>query len=201
MWVIVALAALAGLIVLVLSVPLDAALNMDASARPRFRLRLVWLFGLVNKELSKKEKKHEEKKEVTREKRRKKRRIGFRTILRILRTKGLLKQVKNLVKGVLGQLKIKELAVNLELGLDDPADTGFLFALIESTRPFVSSTSRYRIRVQPSFQEEAVFEGNLHGILRLRPIMLVWPVLRFVFSLAVLRAAKTLVLSRWKGKK
>lgn len=172
--------------------PVDAALNIDTSVRPKFRLRLVWLFGLVSKEVKREKKKPEKKR---------KRRIGFRTISRILRIKGLLRQVKDLVRDVIGQLKIRELAVNLKLGLDNPADTGFLFASIGSITPFLSLPSQYQLRVQPSFYDEAVFEGYLHGVLRLWPIKLVRPFVRFVFSLATLRVVKVLVLSKWKRKK
>lgn len=192
MWVIATLAGLAGLTIFVLCVPLDAALNIDTSVRPKFRLRLVWLFGLVSKEVKREKKKPEKKR---------KRRIGFRTISRILRIKGLLRQVKDLVRDVIGQLKIRELAVNLKLGLDNPADTGFLFASIGSITPFLSLPSQYQLRVQPSFYDEAVFEGYLHGVLRLWPIKLVRPFVRFVFSLATLRVVKVLVLSKWKRKK
>lgn len=192
MWVIATLAGLAGLTIFVLCMPVDAALNIDTSVRPKFRLRLVWLFGLVSKEVKREKKKPEKKR---------KRRIGFRTISRILRIKGLLRQVKDLVRDVIGQLKIRELAVNLKLGLDNPADTGFLFASIGSITPFLSLPSQYQLRVQPSFYDEAVFEGYLHGVLRLWPIKLVRPFVRFVFSLATLRVVKVLVLSKWKRKK
>ena len=201
MWVIATLAGLAGLTIFVLCVPVDAALNIDTSGRPKFRLRLVWLFGLVSKEVKREKKKPEEKKAPPKKKPKKKRRIGFRTISRILRIKGLLRQVKDLVRDVIGQLKIRELAVNLKLGLDNPADTGFLFASIGSITPFLSLPSQYQLRVQPSFYDEAVFEGYLHGVLRLWPIKLVSPFVRFVFSLATLRVVKILVLSKWKRKK
>ena len=194
MWVIATLAGLVGLIILVLCVPLDAVLSMDASGRPKFRLRLVWLFGLISKEVSREKKKPEEKLK-------KKRGIGFRNTLKILRTRGLPGQLKDLVRSLLGQLKIKELAANLKLGLHNPADTGLLFALIGSTTPFLSLPSQYQIRVQPSFYDETVFEGHLHGVLRLRPIRLVGPFMRLVFSLAALRVVKILVLSKWKRKK
>ena len=201
MWVIATLAGLAGLIIFILCVPLDAVLNIDTSVRPKFRLRLEWLFGLVSKEVKRGEKKPEEKKKIAKEKPKKKRRKDFRTILRILRTKGLLKQLKDLVKDVLGQLKIRELMVNLKLGLDNPADTGFLFASIGVMTPFLGLHSQYQIRVQPSFENEAVFEGYLHGVLRLWPIKLARPFIRFGFSLAALRVVKILVLSKWKRKK
>ncbi len=194
MWVIATLAGLVGLIILVLCVPLDAVLSMDASGRPKFRLRLVWLFGLISKEVSREKKKPEEKLK-------KKRGIGFRNTSKILRTRGLPGQLKDLVRNLLGQLKIKELAVNLKLGLHNPADTGLLFALIGSTTSFLSLPSQYQIRVQPSFYDETVFEGHFHGVLRLRPIKLVGPFMRLVFSLAALRVVKILVLSKWKRKK
>lgn len=200
MWIIATLGGLAGLIILVLCVPLDATLNVDSSGKPKFRARLEWLFGLLSKELGRAKKKPEEKKVVTGEKRKKKRRMGFGTILKILRTKGLPRQIKNLVRDVLGQLKIRELAVNLRLGLDNPADTGFLFALIGATTPFLRLPSQYQITVQPSF-DKAVFEGFSYGHVRLRPIKLVGPFIRFVFSLAALRVVKILVLSKWRGKK
>ena len=192
MWVIATLAGLAGLTIFVLCVPLDAALTIDTSGRPKFRLRLVWLFGLVSKEVKREKKKPEKKR---------KRRIGFRPISRILRIKGLLRQLKDLVRDIIGQLTIRELAVNLKLGLDNPADTGFLFASIGSITPFLNLPSQYQLRVQPSFYDEAVFEGHLHGVLRLWPIKLITPFIRFVFSLAVLRVVKILVLSKWKRKK
>ena len=202
MWVIAILAGLVGLVILALCVPLDAALSIDTSRRPRFRLKMTWFFGLISKESGREKKKPEEKIEVTKEKRKKKkRRIKFSTILKILQTKGLLPQFVSLLKGILGQLKIKELAVNLKLGLENPADTGFLFSLIGSITPFLSLPSRYQLKVQPSFYDEAVFEGYLRGVLRLQPIKIVGPMLRFVFSLATLRVVKTLVLSKWKRKK
>ena len=103
--------------------------------------------------------------------------------------------------GIFTQFKIRELAVSIKLGLGDPADTALVFALIGSTIPFLSLPSQYQVRVQPSFSDEPVFDGYLHGVLRLRPIGLAWPLLRFVFSLAVLRVVKIVVLSKWKRKK
>jgi hypothetical protein len=197
LWVIAALAGLAGLTILVLCVPLDVAFNIDMSGKPEFKLRLVWFFGLISKELSRENKKPEAKRKITKEKRR----IWFRTTLRILRTKGMPRQLKDLVKDILGQLKIRELGVNLKLGLDNPADMGLVFALMGATTPFLRLPSQYQIRVQPSFYGEAVFEGYLQGVLRLWPITLVWSLLRFIFSLAAFRVVKILVLSKWKMKK
>lgn len=196
MWVIAALAGLIGLFILVLCVPLDAKLSINTSEKPRFRLRLELFFGLIGKDLPREKKKPEAKREAAQEKRKKKRKIDFRTILKILRTRGLLKQIKNLVKGILGQFQIRELTVNLKLGLEDPADTGLVFALIGSTMSFLNLPPRYQISLQPSFDDEAVFEGYLSGVLRLQPVRLAVPLLRFIFSLTTLRVVKIFVVNR-----
>jgi hypothetical protein len=195
LWVIAALASLAVLIVLVLSVPLDMALHLDVYGRLRFQMKLTWLFGLVSKEVGK-EKRVAEGKPKPR-----KRRVKARTIFKILRTKGVLRQGKDLLRDVLRRLKIRELRVNFRVGLDDPADTGLLFALIGPATLFLGSSRVHEIRVEPSFGDEIVCEGYLYGALRLWPIQLVIPLLRFVFSLATIRAVKILVVTKWKRKR
>ncbi len=195
MWVIAALASLAVLVILVLCVPLETVVRLDADGRPRFRMRLVWLFGLVSKEITKAKKKPEEERRVT-EGKRKPRKRKARTILKILRTRGLLRQLKRLLKDILRRLKIRNLAADITVGLGDPADTGLLFALIGPATFFLGSSRMHDIRVQPSFEDEAVFKGYLSGAVRLLPIQLVIPSLRFVFSLATIRVVKTLVVRK-----
>ncbi len=198
MWAVAALASLAALIVLLLCVPLDIRLNVDVPGKPM--VRLAWLFGLVSKEITRRKKKPEEKRPAVRRKPRA-RKIRARAVFDILRTRGLLKQVSGLLKGILRCLKIKEFGANFRVGLDNPADTGLLFAFVGPATVFLSSAFPCEIRVQPSFDDEAVFEGYLHGTLRLRPIKVATPFLRFVFSLATIRVIKTLVLTKWKRKK
>ncbi len=202
MWVIAALISLAVLIVIALLVPLDVKLHIDVYGRPKFRMRLAWLFGLVSKEIAKKEKKPEDKRKTDRgERKPRKRGPAARTILEILRARGLPGQIKLLLKGILRLPRIKDLAADLKVGLGDPADTGLLFALIGPATFFVGSSFPNQIKVQPSFADEAVLEGSLHGTLRLRPIQLIPPLLRFVFSLPAIRVAKILVVTKWRRKK
>ena len=202
MWVVIALASLAAIIIFVLCIPLNAVLDIDIYGRPKFRLRLVWFFGLVSRGITKGRKKPKEEKRIAEGKRkRKKRKIKARTIFKILRTRGLLGQIKHLLRDILKCLKIRDLRADFRVGLDDPADTGLLFALIGPTIFFLGSSRVHEIRVQPSFEDEAVFEGYLHGAVRLVPIQLVMPLLRFVFSLATLRLIKILVLAKWERTK
>ncbi len=200
MWVVAILAGLAGLVILVLCVPLDMAFRVDVYGKPKLRLRLVWLFGLVSKELGREKKRAREKKEVLKEKPKKKRRARSGTIFKILRVRGLLAQFKSLLRGVIRSFRISQLEANFRVGLDNPADTGFLLAVIGPATLFLNRSFPHRIRVQPSFTE-AVFEGFSSGNLSLRPIQLVPPIVRFVFSLATIRVLKVLALTKWKRKR
>lgn len=202
MWAVVILCSLIVVGALLLCVPLDMSFRLNVYGRPEFRIRLTWLFGLVSKEV-KSRKKRAEQKEETVERRRKRggRGKGTRAIFKILRTKGLLRQLKRLVKDVLNCLKVRELRVNFRVGLDDPADTALVFGPIGLAMLFLEAYSPYEIAVQPSFDGEAVFEGYSYGAVRLRPIQLVVPFTRFAFSLAAIRAVKMLILTKWRKKR
>ena len=199
MWLIVALASLVALFLLVLSVPLDLALRLDVHGRTRFSLKLVWLFGLVGKELGRRKKKGKLKK--AKPEKAKEKKGGARKALKILRTKGLLRQLKILVTDVLSSLSIRQLRADFRIGLDNPADTGLLFALIGPSLIFLSPSVRRSISIKPSFEVEAVLEGYAQAAVRLRPIRLVIPLLKFVFSLPTLRVIKATVLAKWKRKR
>ena len=172
--------------------------RLNVYGRPEFRIRLTWLFGLVSKEV-KSRKKRAEQKEETVERRGRGKRTG--AIFKILRTKGLLRQLKRLVKDVLNCLKVRDLRVRFRVGLDDPADTALVFGPIGLAMLFLEAYSPYEIAVQPSFDGEAVFEGYSDGAVRLRPIQLVVAFTRFAFSLAAIRAVKMLILTKWRKKR
>ncbi len=200
MWVIATLAGLAVLIILVLCVPVDITFHIDVRGRPKFSLRLVWLFGLISKEVRRGKKKPEEKKGMDERKPKEKRR-RTKALFQILRIKGLPRQLRELLRDVISSLRIRELRVNFRVGLNNPADAGLLFAVIGPTTLFLGSSRFHQIRIEPSFGDKAVCEGYLHGAVRSQPVRLVVPLLRFALSLAAIRAMKILVLSKWKGKK
>jgi hypothetical protein len=198
-WVIFVLAGLIVLITILLSVPFNIKFSVNTSEKPKLKVKLAWFFGLISKELNTEKKKPQEKRKVAREKpREKKRKFDFRTILKILQTKGLIKQLKKLIKSTLSQCKIREFVANLKLGFEDPADIGLFFALAGPAMPFINLSSRYKISIQPYLSDETAFEGYLHGTVKFQPVKLVVPILKFVFSLAMFRIVKTFILSRWK---
>lgn len=198
------IALLIGLVVLIFLafyIPLDMTFRMEADGRLKFRMRLFWFFGLVRKELGKKKKPEEQSIVADAKPKPSKKGIGTEALLKILRTKGLLGRLQSLVRDIIRCLSMKEFEANFRIGLDDPADTGFLFALIGPATLFLGSAWGQQIRVTPSFEDEVVFEGFMYGTVRLRPIQLIPPFLRFVFSWPLMQVLRILVVTQWKSKR
>ena len=199
MWIIAALAGLFILVIFVLSVPFESTLSLEVYGRPRFRLKVGWFFGLVSKEVGGGKKSEEEEKPADR-----KRGFDRAQLVRmagILRIPGLSKRVRAFLRSIVNRLKIRDFGADLRVGLGDPADTGLMFAIIGPTILFMCSSFPRQVRVQPSFTDEAVFEGSFHGTVRVVPIQMVVPLLKFALSLPALKAAVKLVRGRWKRRK
>ena len=194
MWVIIwLLVALASLIA-ILSIPFEILCHIEVYEKPKFRIRLKWLFGLLKKEIR-------AKKKPTKKKKKQKLGEGRKWLwaaFRIIRIKGMLKELRRLVKGILNSLKIRELRVNLKVGLDDPADTAFLVGIINSSRLFWKPSFPHEIDIRADYEGQVFLEGYTHLTVRVLPIQIVVSVLRFLFSWSTMKAMRILVVAKWK---
>ena len=200
MWAIAVIVSLAVLFTLLLCVPLYLVFHTKVDGKPRFSMRLIWLFGLVSHELRRGKKKADEEETVEHKQKQWDLAWRMRVTFEVLRTKGLLRQLVSLAKRIRRKIKIKELIANFKVGLDNPADTGLLFAFIAPANLLLRYFLPHQIKIEPSFAGETILEGHLYGELRVRPIQLAAPLMGFAFSLPTLRAVKKLVLSKWKRK-
>lgn len=201
MWVIVVLVSLAILITLFLCIPLDLVFRANIEGRPKFSLRLIWFFGLFTSELRQTRKKPEEKRVNEYEGKPADWMQRLRVTFEILQTKGLLKQLGCSIKGIIRRIKVRELTANLKVGLDNPADTGLLFAFIAPVTLAINYFFPYPVKIAPSFTGESFITGYLCGAVRLWPIQLAASLIAFAFSLPTLRAAKKMVSYKWKRKR
>jgi len=181
-------------------VPLDLVFRTSIYGKLKSSIRLVWLFGLVSKELRQTRKESEEKKAIERKQKRRGWTWGIRFTFEVLRTKGFLGQLGRFMKRIIRHIKVKELTADFKVGLENPADIGLLFAFLAPLNLLLSYFSPHHVRLEPSFTGEAIIEGHLCGAVRLKPIQLAAPLIGFAFSLPTLRALKELVFSKWKRK-
>jgi hypothetical protein len=200
LWIIAVLAGLAVLFFFILWVPLDMVLHADTDGKPKLRLKFSWFFGLVSRELTGKKGKPAGKRKAARA-RKKRGWANAGLLFKIIRTRGLLRHLKELITDVLGCFRFRDIFADFKIGLGDPADTGLLFAILGPATAFVGSSHLHRVRLEPSFVDDAVLQGYSHGTLRLRPIRLVPPFLKFTFSKVTMKVVWTLMADRWKRKK
>jgi hypothetical protein len=199
LWFIVVLASLAALIILFLCIPVELVFRANTKGRPKFSLRLIWFFGLLNRDLRQTGHKSEEN-IVAEEKPGGNWLQRTKLALEILRTKGLLKQLGRFITRTYRSMKVREFAANLKVDLDNPADTGLLFAFMAPINLLTNYFLPYPIKIEPSFTGESFITGHVNARVKLMPIQVVASVTGLAFSVPSFRAVKKLVLYRWKRK-
>ena len=182
------------LVVLILSIPVEMAFNVDVREGGKSRTTVGWLLGLVRKDIG------VEKEKPKKKERPKKKRRDFRPFLTLLRTQGLLSGIAKLVRRVLRRFRIGQLDAEIKIGLPDPADTAMLWALLWPVLGSVSPGENVKLRLEPFF-EGPVFEIGLRGKISVMPIRLIGPVLLFLLSPAGFRVSRSMLVSGWKGRR
>lgn len=107
---------------------------------------------------------------------------------RVLKTKGFVRSVLRFLRDTARCVRFVSLHVAGRIGLDNPFDTGRLWGTFCALTGFLHGTERVRLRVEPDF-DEAVFELDGRGEIRIIPVTLFLPFIRFVLAPATLRAA------------
>ncbi|RIA47576.1 DUF2953 domain-containing protein [Dichotomicrobium thermohalophilum] len=116
----------------------------------------------------------EAKRAVRREPTRPSRTPRPRTISRVLR------EVPTLLADLLTRVRLRQLTVDADLGLGDPADTGQLFGLFQAVRYACPAAPRVAVQVRPDF-EQLRLAGRLSADLSFIPVTFVSPVIRFAW--------------------
>lgn len=179
MWFIYILLCIVLVIILLLCIPVDIAFSINTREIPKLKASLAWCYGIFKTELHKK---FPSKEKAKKRKAPKPRRMGnLDFFVEIITTKGLLKQIFLFVRRTFKSMKIKELAADLEIGLDDPIDNAWLFAYAIPVNYFLARTS-YHLNIRPVFAPDYYFSCNSAGRIRVFPIQMVGNILRLAFS-------------------
>lgn len=187
LWAATALAGLSFLLAALLCIPISLAFEIDSERSPRASFQVVWMFGLVTRRLAGGGREQQAG--------RRKRRGGGLRLLHLLLIEGLPGQAARLVRDALRTVRLPRLRARVRFGLDDPADTGMLFGWLYPAALGLSRAGMRELALEPEFSQ-AVIAGAAEGTMTITPIRLVRPVLRFLFSMPAIRAAKGLVRDR-----
>jgi len=202
LWIIavIVIGSLIALVILLLAIPFDLAMALDVHGQTQFDLSWGWFFGLVHKKLKFKKRVPETIKPQPQPKPKaglKKTAARIRSVVSIIKTRGFTGQIIRLIKRTFHQLKIRKMEGDWKIGLDDPYETFYLWALTKPINHLLNNTLHYSINIGTDFSEPGI-EGYLTAELRLYPIQLVPPLFQFVFSAPTFRVLKRVLAGRWR---
>ena len=185
-------AALLAAVLLLLAVPLTVVFRVGHAGETRGQLNLSWLFGLVRHRME-----YPTSPETTRRPRPKKsKRRGKprfargREAVSVFRQAAFRRRAVRFAKDVLSALHARGFYLRLRVGLDDPAETGRLWALLGPLAGAAAAVGAAEIRIAPVFTEP-VLEVEGGGEFRLMPLQFIALAVSFAASPATLRALYT----------
>ena len=207
------------LLALLLLVPIDLEGRVARGrGAPETWMRIGWLFGRLHKDVSiigerepsekgdeqssekveeeDEEEEHEEEEEEE-EIEARRGRGSFRIALEVLRTGGFLESLSRLLRGLLGTLQVRNLSIDMRIGLTDPAETGEAVGLLAAALAPLEAFSPVRAKIVPNFAEEEI-AGSVEGGLRIWPIKALPPIARFLLSPPAWRAGWRAASALWR---
>ena len=198
MWILGPIFGILVFLIILLAVPIDLVFNIGKRDNVASSVRVGWLFGLIGKDISNRRKQAKAKVKVkVKKKKKKKKKRSVKPLFAVVRTRGFLKHFIRFIKDILRRIKIREVCIEIKLGLADPADTGFLYAIIAPLLLFADSLIPIHVNIQPDFEQENL-QGYAAGAVRVYPIQFIKPLLLFIFSFTTLRVIKAIITARRK---
>ena len=199
-----ALYIIAGLIifaVLLLCIPVETTISMDTESGKRYSFVLSWMFGIVKKDLGKR--RPEKRKGIKKpaKKRRLPSLLNIDFFSQLGNAGGLITRFKDFITGIYRKIKITDISGDLVIGLEDPAYTGMLFAVIGPANALLNLHPRYNVSISPFFDDENILEGNLHGNVKIQPIRLIGPALKLALTKEVRRLGREYIKKKWRRRK
>ena len=200
----VGLAALLALSLLATPVAIVGVLKKDNTWTGR--LRVYWLFGLLRIRVRPRLPKRR------RSARRRSRPGGNRTgkrqprrrrLIQLLRSPGFLRRLLRLLRDLMRALGPRRVKTRFVIGMNDPADTGYLAALLAPlrvwlSRPGGSEPSAVSIDISPDFSGPRL-QGYTCASMRFTPLRLIALCLGFALSPTVIRAVLASAAGRWRN--
>ena len=197
-WFLISLVGMAGLLLLILSIPIEVTFSFEREQQFKSRARIGWLFGLFGKNIGVGTKQHEDatSSDVPEPKKRKKGGVNFHAFVGLVRA-GIIGDFARLGRRILSTVKMRHISLQLRVGLDDPGDTGLLWGAVAPVAAYAGSLYPGALELEPDFSS-AQFTGRGAVSVRIVPLRWLPPILLFALNPSVLRAGWTIWRSQTK---
>ena len=157
---------------MLISIPFELDFRLRIDNGMEGRMIIAWLFGLVRIPVNMdKQADPKSVKEISRPVKKRKR-GNSRKAMAIVRRPGFALWSKRLFGRLLDSIRIYHLYLKLRLGLDDPADTGRLWALAGPVSVLLASIPGANISQAPDFCQ-AQFSVESEGRVRIYPVQFI----------------------------
>ena len=168
--------------VALLSVPVELAFHIRRTRRWQTRLAIGWMFGLVRFPVTQRKRKPEPRPEP------RKKPHGFSPRwLGMMRHTAFRRRLARQLRRIMAAIRLRDLSLKIRLGLDDPAETGMLWAFLYPLAAYAGNRPNAVIDVAPVFAGETLAVDG-RGLVRIVPAQLVWLIAAFVLSPSTLYA-------------
>lgn len=184
------------LVILLLVVPLQIIFSLEGSPSFKRHISVCLLFGLIRLPVPSRSAKKLIRRKARRKEpgiRRGKRRV--RHIIRLLKSKGFFRRLLRFISDIYKAARIQISGLHCIFGLDDPADTGRLWAVIGPVSSIIDNLYMPGLHIEPDFINEIFYiEGK--GEISMVPIRILYIVAMFLLSPAVIRAGWAMIRTR-----
>ena len=185
-------------LILLLCIPVETTILMNTESSKKYSLMVSWLFGMIKKDLVKRK-----SSQIKKKKSKMKKGLSFRLCIDIVSQffdyAGFIHPVKDFIFGIFRQLRIKKISGEVIIGLEDPALTGMLFAVIGPANALLNLHQKYDVSINPFFDDENILLGNLKGNVKVQPIRLIYPALKLVVSKEVRQIGNRYIKKKWEN--
>ena len=171
------------LLVALLAIPFDIKFDIRRHDKFHSDIAVQWMFGIVKLKIpGQRQRKPDIKPPTARKtKKTKNKRANVRVTKNLLWNARFRYRFFKFVKDMINTVHIAGFYLRLKLGLDDPADTGRLWAFLGPLAVFISGISNATVTLQPDFQSQ-IFYLDSSGRIRIVPLQVIFTVFTFVFS-------------------
>jgi len=169
--------------VALLAIPITLTFHVSWRQALSSEVKLKWAFGLVRISLPTiQPQESTEVEDLTHLNQQKEKQIKSRAnMLKAFRQKPFRNRIIKFVRDIWNAIKKREMKFYLRIGLNDPADTGQLWAVVGPLSGMLSNLKDATVEIEPEFIDQA-FEFDTSGSIQIIPLQLLYLTLAFILS-------------------
>ena len=181
-------------VVAILAIPVTILFRLSWPDVRENDVRLLWAFGLVRARLSGEPKEDEDSRGESDKAEKRTGRTSRKSKTNVwapLRQSHFRQRARRFMSDVWAAIQKQDVRLRMRIGLDDPADTGQLWAVFGPVSGVLPSAQDVAIRLEPEFQEETLELAGSGGV-RIMPLRLIYLAGGLLFSPAIWRGLRAM---------